>query len=177
MYYKEYCKGVQNITIDAIHAARTSTSDDVVLTSSFSRTVEEIPLFDYVPEYVDKECEMVNRIVGRVIGDPHFSWYESKYNGLNRFGIPPISTSSDLKSDSNTVTFAKIVDQDGRASPGSPGLLYPGQAMLAGDTDIIPKSNVNLYNRDTLITCTTIPDPDHSLITNLWIELDNKFVM
>ena len=30
------------------------------------------------------------------------------------------------------------VDQDCRASPGSPGLLCPGQAMLAGDTVITP---------------------------------------
>ena len=164
MYYKEYCKHVQNRTIDAIYEARTNAHDSITLPiSSNNNTLEEIPLFSYVPKYVDAECKMVNQLVGRIVNDPYFSWYESKYNerkirtgfaredpstysvglpeeyGLNCFGIPPIS---------NAVTFAKI------------------------DTILDTRSN-QPYNVCVLTPGSTIPDPLNSVITNLWIELDN----
>ena len=143
LYYNEYCKHVQNKTIDLIHESRTNAGETIILPRR-NGGFEDIPLFSYVPKYVDTECNMVNQIIGRIVNDPHFSWYESKYNGLNCFGISPISAS-------NTVTFSKI------------------------DTILDSLSNQR-YNVCALTTGTTrseSPDPLNSVITNLWIELDN----
>ena len=145
LYYNEYCKRVQNKTIDLIHESRTNAGETIILprrNGGLEDIHEEIPLFSYVPKYVDTECELVNQIVGQIVNDPHFSWYESKYNGLNCFGISPISAS-------NTVTFSKI--------------------------NTILNTNQR-YNCRTLTTGTTrseSPDPLNSVITNLWIEIDN----
>jgi hypothetical protein len=67
---------------------------------------------------------------GKIVG------FFTSYNGDAKLGVfIPCFPSGILVDAPYPVKYIETVDQDGRSSSGSPGLLCPGRATLAGDTN------------------------------------------